>query len=181
MLKQKEIDIEYLREAWKFAEGNSTDMSTQNGAIIVRNNTGFNLGKNIISYGANCFSDGVLVVNERLQRPLKYDFTGHAEENSIINAARNGQSTDEGIMYCPWFACAPCGRMIVRAGIKEVIGSTWPEKWWKERKNPEDGKNWYASIKYALEMFDEAGVKYRWVDGNIGGIEILFDGELRRP
>ncbi len=180
--EQKKIDLGYLRAAWKYAQDNSPDKSTQNGAVIVRSNKIFNIAPlNIISYGANNLSPGVEITEARLERPLKYEFTGHAEENAIINAAKAGKCTDGGIMYAPWFACAPCGRQIVRAGIKKVIGSKWPEKWWTERQNPEDGKNWYDSIGLALEMFNEAGVKYQWVDGDIGGLEILFDGIIREP
>ena len=182
-LSQLETDKLYLREAYKLAK-NSPDPSTQNGAVIVRTNKFFSLDdSNIVGRGYNAFPEGVEVNESRLQRPLKYEFIDHAETASIFDAAKIGKSTKGGIMYVPWFACSKCGISIVKAGIKEVIGSTWPEKWWKEsRDNSQDGKrDWYKTIELAMTMFNEAGVNCRWVDGEIGNIEILFDGKLRRP
>ena len=180
---QWEIDLNYLKEAYMFAQTNSPDPSTQNGAIIVRNNDIFSLsGLNLIGIGANCFAKGVKVTPERLERPQKYSWISHAERNAVYDAADQGNSTRGTIMYAPWFACADCGIAIVQAGIKEVIGYIGPEKWMLEQDPTENGrKHWEKSIEYALKMFDEAGVKYRWVDGKIGGVMVRFNGEDRRP
>jgi len=182
VMSQKEIDIKYLREAYRFAE-HSPDPSTQNGAIIVRDNSFFSMEpENLLGSGLNRFPRNVEKSTKRLERPMKYYFIEHAERNAIYSAAFFGNSTRESIMYAPWFACADCGRAIIQAGIKEVIGSTWPEKWWNERDNSVDSKrNWKESIKVALEMFDEADVKYRWVEGEIGMIKVLFDGKWKSP
>jgi len=42
----------------------------------------------------------------------------HAEENAIINAARNGASVLGGTLY---LYCRRCKRAIINAGIKEVV------------------------------------------------------------
>jgi len=183
-MNQREIDIVYLRHAWQYAEKNSVDPSTQNGAIIVRKNRFIDLSSyNIMGYGTTTFpSDLIKATPERLTRPKKYDWVEHAERNAIFNVAREGKPTKGCIMYVPWFACADCGRAIINAEISEVVGSTWPEKWWGERDNGKGSRiDWAKSIETALEMFDEVGVKYRWVDGEIGGVQVLFDEKLRSP
>lgn len=47
--------------------------------------------------------------------------TVHAEQNAIINCARNGISTLGATMYVTMTPCAVCARMIIQAGISKVI------------------------------------------------------------
>jgi dCMP deaminase len=177
---QKRIDLFYLKEAYKFAQ-NSPDRSTQNGAILVKDNSVFLL-ENILAWGINEHPIGVIRSEERLNRPLKYNYTEHAERNVIFSAAKKGVKTEGLIMYVPWFACDECARAIIQAGIKEVIGYTGPEKWSREKAVLErKAIDWRKSIERGLEMFDEAGVKYRWVDGHIGDVKVLFGGEFVYP
>jgi len=164
-------DLDFMIEAYRYAMENATDPWTQNGAVIVKDG-------NIIAYGANHFPRGVQESDERWKRPLKYSFVEHAERNAIFDATRKGVSTKGTVMYVPWFACADCGRAIIQAGISEVVGHIGPEKWYLE-DNRED---WGDSIKHSLEMLDEAGVKYRWINDKIGnGIKIRFGGKIRTP
>ena len=169
-------DLSYLEMAYKLAI-NSKDTSTQNGAVLIRR---INDLDEIIGKGINCFPRGVKYSEERLSRPLKYFYTEHAERNAILDAARQGNSTEGSILYCPWFACADCGRAIIQAGIKEVIGWQGIEKMIKETSRGSDSMNWKKSIECALQMFDEAEVKYRWVEGNLSqkDLKILFSGKV---
>ncbi len=41
--------------------------------------------------------------------------------------------------------------------------------------------HWKEPIKIAREMFAEAGVTYELWDGDIGDVEVLFNGQLFRP
>lgn len=45
----------------------------------------------------------------------------HAEQAAIINAARSGVSTDGAILCCTTFPCHECAKMILGAGIVEVL------------------------------------------------------------
>jgi dCMP deaminase len=47
--------------------------------------------------------------------------TVHAEQNAIINCARNGISTLGATMYVTMTPCSVCARMIIQAGIEKVI------------------------------------------------------------
>ena len=47
--------------------------------------------------------------------------TVHAEQNAIINCARNGVSTLGAILYCTMTPCLTCAMTIIQAGIVKVI------------------------------------------------------------
>lgn len=157
------LDMERMKDAYRHASKHSTDPSTSNGAVLVTP-TG------VIVKAANYFASGVKESPERWERPLKYSFVEHAERNVIYKAAKYGIATIGSTLYCPWFACADCGRAIIQAGIVEVVGHDNP----LHKTHP----NWRDSIKVALEMFDEAGIKYRYVSGDMGGISIRFNGKV---
>jgi dCMP deaminase len=45
----------------------------------------------------------------------------HAEQNAIIQAARNGVTTEGATLYCTYMPCVICSKMIINAGIKRII------------------------------------------------------------
>lgn len=47
--------------------------------------------------------------------------TCHAEQNAIVQAARNGVPIQGADLYCKMTPCYACGKMIVNAGIDRVI------------------------------------------------------------
>ena len=110
-------------------------MSAKKGAIIVMN-------KQIISTGYNgtpkkiehCTAGKCLRCTSRHLGELKSgDYTqpcicAHAEENAIVQAAHNGVSTKNATMYTTFTPCNMCARMIINAGIKEVVAKvTYPD------------------------------------------------------
>lgn len=175
---QTEIDIFFLREAYKIARDFSKDKTTQTGAIIVLDNSSPDLGK-IVAKGANHFPFGVKETEERWQRPAKYLYVEHAERNAIFNAAKNGVKTDGLILYCPWFACADCGRAIIQAGIKEIVGHQKMHEFYQSNIN--GATNWKTSLETTFKMFDEAGVKYRFLEEKIGGVELIVASKKFQP
>ncbi len=104
-------------------------MSAKKGAIIIRN-------KQIISTGYNGTPRGIGHCNEgyckrctlrHLGKIKSADYhsavciCAHAEENAIVQAANNGVSTQGAILYTTFTPCNMCARMIINAGIKEVV------------------------------------------------------------
>lgn len=163
------VDLKWLRYAYRFAAENSTDPSTQNGAVLV----GYDRDMALME-AANCFPEGVSDADPaRWERPLKYSYVEHAERNLIYRCAKYGIITQGLIMYVPWYACAECARAIIQAGIKEVVGH--------KAMLEKNSERWKDSIALAHGMLDEAGVKHRAVEGEIGGLELRFDGALWRP
>lgn len=161
-------EIDYLRIAYYLASKESPDLSTQNAALLVDPESG-----QILAYGVNTFPRGVNLTHERLSRkPDKYLFTEHAERNAIYDAAKRGIKTAGLTMYCPWSACADCGRAIIQSGVALLVIHKIPEH---------DRPDWQASIKVAFDMFDEAHVPYRFITDKIGGVEIRFGARLLKP
>lgn len=143
----------------------SPDLSTQNGAVIVAYN-------NVVLQACNELPRHVKHKNERLQRPLKYDFTEHAERNVIYEAARLGVSVQGCTMYACWAACADCARAIIQSGIAKVV----------THKDTMDltPEHWKDSINKAFEMFEESGVVIEFVSGPLGAQPIRFNGKVTR-
>lgn len=154
---------EYLGMAYNYAL-KSLDPSTQNGALLA-NPEGL-----IISYGANNFPRGVERLDERWERPGKYQWVEHAERNSIFSAAKHGEKTQGATMYCPWFACADCARAIIQAGIVRVVGHDTP-------LHEGGSDSWKQSIAVANTMLDEAGVERSYIEADFG-IQIRFNEQL---
>ena len=176
------IDIMYLGIAFIQAL-NSPDTSTQNGAIIVSTDQ-----KKILSYGCNTLPKGVEITGERLERPTKYRFTEHAERNAVYHAARQGNATEGTTMYVPWYACADCGRAIIQAGIKRVVGHDCYRQWYEEDANEQNDPHkllsmrmpWRESIEDAVIMLGEAGVEMVNITDDLNlGIKIRYNGVER--
>jgi dCMP deaminase len=53
------------------------------------------------------------------ERPEKYDYLIHAEENLLCNAVRNGVKTDGCFIYVSISPCTKCLRLMWQAGIRE--------------------------------------------------------------
>jgi len=109
---------QYFIEFAKLTATRSKDPSTQVGSVIV-------MDRVILSTGYNGFPRGINDnIPERYDRPLKYKFMIHAEENAILNAARFGTSVLGASLYLyPLPPCSECAKAIVQSGIREVIFS----------------------------------------------------------
>ena len=148
-------DAYWMREAYAVAYTNSDDENTWNGAALVSS-----AGKFIAS-GANVIPSGVAKTEARLSAPSKYDFTVHAEANSIAGAAVSGKSTLGCTLYCPYSACAQCAGLIVQAGIVRVVSD--------ERLMQRAPDRWLQSILHGNQIVP------------LGGVVHLFDGEKWNP
>ncbi len=142
----------------------SKDPRTKIGAVLVRDNT-------VISEGYNGFPRYVLDLEERyLLRELKSNYVIHAENNSILNCARNGISTLGTTLYTQGTPCKECAKSIIQAGIKTyVIHSKWP--------NLTYSSEWTKSIIIANQMFKEAGINEVYID-SILNLTGFLDGKI---
>lgn len=124
----------------------SKDPSTKVGAIVLGDP-----GLEIRSLGFNgaprgCAADEDWRVSER---PEKYFWISHAEQNAITNAARVGTPLLGGIMLITHPPCMDCARAIVQAGIKEV--------YWLA-PNSEFLTRWIDHLDRIYRLFKECGV-----------------------
>ena len=101
----------------------SKDPSTQVGACIVQD-------KQIVSIGYNGFPRGVpddALPWAREAPPggsaldTKYCYVVHAEANALLNAAGGAHSLRGCCMYVALFPCCECAKLIIQAGIREVV------------------------------------------------------------
>ena len=140
--------LKFLPDA-KAAQGRSKDRSTKVGAVVLDDDY------NIRGSGYNGFPRGVSDdIDERHERPMKYKFSSHAEENVVAQAARVGVSLKGcTLLLTSLHPCTSCARMIIQAGIKRVLA---PLK--KDEGRGEYRVDWNEEERLALEMFQEAGV-----------------------
>jgi dCMP deaminase len=145
MGKEKELkwDLRFMKLADHIAQW-SKDRSSKVGAVIVNDRNPISMGYN--GFPRGCDDDD----DERHERPEKYLWVLHAEENAIINAARHGQNTKGCDMYLNWFPCDKCAGMIVNSGIKKIFCDKEPE--W-------DHPTWGTGFKRALKKLEEGGVE----------------------
>jgi len=93
-------------------------------AILVRDRRIISTGYNGTPRGIkNCFEGGCARCAG--EAPSGADLTecicAHAEENAITQAAYHGISVKGATLYCTLSPCLLCARMIINAGIGEVV------------------------------------------------------------
>jgi dCMP deaminase len=94
------------------------------GAVLVKDHHVIATGYNGNPKGfAHCEDIGC--IREELQVPSGQSHelcTGlHAEQNAILQAARFGQAVDGSTMFTTVFPCVICVKMMINAGIREVV------------------------------------------------------------
>jgi len=137
---------DYFRNIAQQVKLKSKDKYTQIGAVIVgRDNE-------IVSTGYNSFPRGIDDGQHyRQERPEKYYWMMHAEQNAVVNAARIGTSTKGCIVYLTCgIPCADCAKTIINAGIVEI---------YCEDDDDPIGSKWTEHAERSVVMFREAGVK----------------------
>ena len=141
-------DIRYLGLADEVAQW-SKDPSTKIGAIAV--------GKKgqVLSQGYNGFPRGIEDKVEYYQdRETKYKYVVHAEMNVIYNATYHGVCLEGTALYVTGLpVCSDCAKGIIQVGITRVV--------MKERLTPQ---KWKDSWKTTSKMFDEANVKWEFIN-----------------
>ena len=127
----------------------SKDPSSRIGAVAV-NDKG-----QILTTGYNGFPRGI-ADNERLNdRPVKYKYIVHAEQNAIYNSTYNGVSLHNATMYVSGLpCCSDCAKAIIQVGVKRVV-----------MDGDIDNERWSESVELTLDMFTEAGVEYEFDKG----------------
>lgn len=135
---------EYFMGVAMLSSMRSKDPRTQVGACIINDK------KRIVGIGYNGFPIGV----DDDQFPwdkkgewidTKYPYVVHAEPNAILNST---VSLENATLYVTLFPCNECAKLIIQAGIKEVVYM-------------EDKYHDQISFEASRRMFDSAKVLYR--------------------
>ena len=96
-------------------------------AVIVKDQRIISTGYNGTPRGVkNCFEGGCPRAhsNSTSGSDLGNGICNHAEENAIIQAAYHGISVKDSTLYCTLSPCLLCAKMIINAGISEVVYET---------------------------------------------------------
>lgn len=64
---------------------------------------------------------GVLDLEWRRERPMKYLYSSHAEQNLVAFAAREGIRTSGCTVYVTHAPCSACSKSLIQAGIVKVV------------------------------------------------------------
>ncbi len=115
---------EYFMRMAYMAATRSTCTRRKVGAVIVKD-------KRIISTGYNgpptgslhCDETGCLREQLHIPSGERHELCRglHAEQNAIIQAASNGTAISGGVIYVTTHPCVVCSKMLINAGIKEII------------------------------------------------------------
>jgi len=122
----------------------STCLRRQVGAIIVKDKRILATGYNGAPSGLkHCEEVGCIREKKEIPSGQRHELCRglHAEQNAIIQAAYHGISIKDSTLYCTNSPCVICAKMIINAGIKEVIY--------------EEGYD----DPLAMELLKEAGIK----------------------
>ena len=143
---------EYFMAIAKLSAMRSKDPSTQVGACIVSDDN------RILSIGYNGAPNGFCDEHfpwdrEGKNLETKYPYVCHAEMNAILNYRGSRKELENAKIYVDLFPCNECAKLIIQAGIKEVIFLS--DKYANSENN-------IASRK----LFDECKVKYTKLEFN---------------
>lgn len=123
---------EYFMNMAQLVAQRSTCTRRKVGAVLVKNNqviaSGYNGAPKHIQH---CGITGC--IREQLNVPSgeKHELCRgvHAEQNTIVQAAVNGTSLIDSVLYCTTFPCIICAKMIINAEIRYVyVLEDYPDK-----------------------------------------------------
>ena len=140
---------EYFMTIVRDVATRSTCRRRKVGAILVKDKriiaTGYNGGPTGL---AHCLEIGCLREQLGIPSGQQHELCRgvHAEQNAIIQAARYGVHTDGSVLYCTTQPCVQCTKMLLNAGVTEIIFS----------EGYPDG--------LALQLLLESGIKVRKLD-----------------
>jgi dCMP deaminase len=163
-LTDSEFARDMLREAYLYAYENSTDLTTKNGSVIVRD-------QNLVSKGSNEFAQNVEITEKR--RIDERIYQDHSERNAIYKAARLGIPLEDTVMYTTWIPCAVCANAIINSGIERVVIH------YEAAIKPKE--KWEDELKESLKLMIESDLEVVMYKGKIGDVKGLFSQKEWEP
>jgi len=115
---------EYFMEITRLVAKRATCLRRQVGAVLVMDKRLLATGYNGAPSGlAHCLEVGCLREEKQIPSGERHELCRglHAEQNVIIQAAFHGIRIQGSTLYCTNLPCAICTKMLINAGIKEII------------------------------------------------------------
>ncbi|TFG08055.1 cytidine deaminase [Candidatus Thorarchaeota archaeon] len=122
-MARKSKDV-YFCEIADLVSSRSTCLRNQVGAVIVRNAQILSTGYNGAPKGLpHCEDVGCIREELGIKPGERHELCRglHAEQNAVIQAAYNGVSVKEAKIFCTTQPCSICTKILINAGIVEVI------------------------------------------------------------
>ena len=114
----------YFMDMAKLASRRSSCLRRAVGAVLVKDRRLLATGDNGVPSGVT-HCEGVGCLRERLKVPSgeRHELCRglHAEQNVLLQAALYGVSTRESVLYITNQPCIICAKMIINAGIREIV------------------------------------------------------------
>ncbi|MGV8085958.1 MAG: deaminase [Candidatus Bilamarchaeum sp.] len=128
-------DFKVVRPSWddyfmniaKVVSSRSNCMKRKVAAVIVKDKRIISTGYNGTPRGTkNCSEGGCPRCNSFSEsgKNLEECLCSHGEENAIVQASYHGISIKESVLYSTFSPCLLCTKMIINAGIREVVFNT---------------------------------------------------------
>ena len=147
---------EYFIKQLHLTASMSKDENTQVGALIIDT-----YDKVAVSSGWNDLPRGVKHTKERNSRPLKYQFTSHAEMSCLTNALRIGVNVKMKTMLVTLGCCPICMQSIINSGVYELVTPNL------DFEHVSCGEHY----QYSLDMAKESGIIWSFDDRlKLGGV-----------
>ena len=121
--KRPTIDQYFMKMAFLISE-RSTCLRRHVGALIVKDKRILTTGYNGAPRGMrHCAEVGCVRAKNNIPPGERHELCRglHAEQNAIIQAAVFGVSIKDGIMYTTHTPCVVCAKIIINAGIQEIV------------------------------------------------------------
>jgi len=102
----------------------STCVRRRVGAVIVKDKRVLTTGYNGSPRGTrHCEEEGCIRDQQNIPSGTRHELCRgvHAEQNAVIQAAYFGISIDGASIYTTTFPCSMCAKMLINAGIKEIV------------------------------------------------------------
>jgi len=115
---------DYFMDITRLVAKRGTCMRRQVGAVLVMDKRILATGYNGAPSGlAHCLEVGCLREKNQIPSGERHELCRglHAEQNAIIQAAFHGIRIQGATLYCTNQPCVICTKMMINAGIKEVI------------------------------------------------------------
>jgi dCMP deaminase len=115
---------DYFMAMAYLASTRATCLRRRVGAVLVKDRrvlaTGYNGAPNGIRH---CEETGCIRENLNIPSGERHELCRglHAEQNAIIQAALHGTSIKDSVIYVTNHPCVVCAKMIINAGIKEIV------------------------------------------------------------
>ncbi len=130
-MKRPSWDEYFMRAAFLIAE-RSTCLRRKVGAVLVKDKQILATGYNGAPTGINhCEHTGCLRKELGIDSGMRHEICRglHAEQNVILQAACHGTTVKGSVLYITNTPCVICAKMIINAGIKEIVVSdSYPDK-----------------------------------------------------